>query len=234
MFQVQKTGPGLFGSVIALLVVLALVACQNPVGGGADDGDGSSPLDTIEQYNGSGEIDVPAENYAEYAISGDNLSITFYDDDSKETAFGTVEAQRLYLALIYQGEIDGSPDSYEKWIQVYNDDVPIDVWYGDSTEGMDSSEGTYTLGNGLEVAADATAAGIASDGSVSEPDLYYDSRADPPTGFTNDQLINDASVTVAREGPRYLLTVSYTLDGGGSEQKYFNLAVTESYDQSEE
>lgn len=209
---------------------------------------------TIEEYSGDDEqIEIPADNYAEYEISEDKLTITFYDDETKETAFGTVKAQRLYLALIYRGEIDGSPGSYEKWIQIYNNEFPIDIWYGDNTEatpnqtadyiwfdltegaeGVQISEGTYTLGNGMEVAADATDAGIASDGSVSQPDLYYDSREDTPTGYTVDQLVSDASLTVERDGSRYQLTVAYTFDGGADTKKYFDLAVSETYDLSGE
>jgi hypothetical protein len=212
----------------------------------------SSLYYTIEQYDLDDSLDVPADNYAEYEINGDHLTITFYDDDTKEIAFGTVEAQRVYLSLVYQGEIDGSPGSYEKWVYVTSGDIPMDVWHGDApsatasdtadyiwlnltddSDGTDVSSGSYALSNGMTVAADATDAQVASDGSVSQPATYYDTRAQG-TGpnFTRDEIISDATLTVDRSGELYLLTLSYTFESGGTLDKYFELPVTNTYDVS--
>ncbi len=84
---------------------------------------------TIDQADHLPDI-VGNTNYAEYTIDDDQLTVTFYDDETKVTAFGTLKAQRMELALIYRGE-DGD-GNYETWIQIYNDAFQIDAQYGDS------------------------------------------------------------------------------------------------------
>jgi hypothetical protein len=48
---------------------------------------------TIEQADHEPDL-VGSENYAEYSIEGDELTITFYDDDTKQTEFVSFVAVR--------------------------------------------------------------------------------------------------------------------------------------------
>lgn len=193
---------------------------------------------------------VGNENYAEYAVDGDQLSITFYDDETKATAFGTLKAQRMELALIYQGADDDG--NYETWIQIYNDAFPVDIWYGDSTSTTandtaeyiwvnltDSSQnigvdpGTYTFPDGgINVLADATDVDIANDGDTASPDIYYDTRPSSGPTFTRTEVISDGTVTIGRDGDLYEITLSYTFESGDTLQKHFKLPVAREYDMS--
>lgn len=48
---------------------------------------------TVKQADHAPEI-IGNENYAEYEVSGDELTITFYDNPNKTSNYGTYEARR--------------------------------------------------------------------------------------------------------------------------------------------
>jgi hypothetical protein len=47
----------------------------------------------IEEQTFQPEL-IGGENYAEYSLSGNTITITFYDDSSKDITFGTITATR--------------------------------------------------------------------------------------------------------------------------------------------